>query len=268
MDQTVSTVPDRQSYRFRTYRALYSDSRISRAIAVFIVINLGAVVLETVEAYRTAAGWAFSLIEVVSIAMFSVEYIARIWSCVEDVRYSHPILGRIRYALTPIALVDLAAIVPFFLPLLIPVDLRFLRSLRLLRMIRILKLGRHSSAIQLVFRAVRETREQLAVVLVIVSLLMLMACSAIYYFENETQPDKFSSIPGSFWWGVMTLTTVGYGDVYPVTTAGRATAALVAFLGIGLFALPAGIVSAEFIRILGETKQARVCPHCGETIDD
>lgn len=267
MSEIASTGQDRPSYRFRVYRAMYSDSRISRALAILIVVNLAAVVLETVEPYRAAAAWLFTLIEVVSIGVFSIEYFARVWSCVEDVRYKHPVLGRVRYAFSPFALVDLAAIVPFYLPLLFPVDLRILRSLRLLRMIRILKLGRHSKAIHLIYRAVHATRDQLAVVLVVVLILMLMACSAIYYFENPAQPEKFSSIPASFWWGVMTLTTVGYGDVFPVTVAGRVTAALVAFLGIGLFALPAGIVSAEFIRILGEAKQTRICPHCGTAID-
>lgn len=259
--------PANGGLRARTYQLLYDDSRLSRALAILIVVNLAAVVLETVEPLREAYGGLFDLVEVVSIAAFTLEYVARVWSSVEDPRYAHPVLGRARYALTPVALVDLAAILPFFLPLLIPVDLRFLRTLRLLRMIRVLKLGRYSKSIQLVYRAVQGTREQLGVVLVVISILMLMACSAIYFFENEAQPDKFSSIPAAFWWGVMTLTTVGYGDVFPVTTPGRVTATVVAFLGIGLFALPAGIVSAEFIRLIGADTQPRTCPHCGEPVE-
>jgi voltage-gated potassium channel len=255
------------SLKAKTYRLLYEDSSVSRALAALIVINLAAVVLETVESLRESAGGLFLAIEVFSVAVFTIEYVARVWSCTQTERYAHPIFGRLRYALTPVAVVDLLAILPFYLPLLIPVDLRFLRTLRLLRMIRILKLGRYSKSVHLVYRAMRETREQLGVVLVVIFFLMLVACSAMYFFENDAQPDQFSSIPATFWWGVMTLTTVGYGDVYPVTVAGRIVAALVAFLGIGLFALPAGIVSAEFIRLIAAAPEPSVCPHCGKAIE-
>jgi voltage-gated potassium channel len=256
-----------ETLRARAYRLLHEDSRASRGIAVLIVINLAAVVLETVESLRESAGGLFQIIEVISIAVFTIEYAVRLWSCAENPRFAHGIAGRFRYALTPIALVDLAAVLPFYLPLLIPADLRFLRTLRLLRMIRILKLGRYSRAIQLVYRAVRETREQLGVVLIVITILMLMACSAMYLFENEAQPEQFSSIPATFWWGVMTLTTVGYGDIYPLTVAGRITAAIVAFLGIGLFALPAGIVASAFVKLIGNENEPKVCPHCGESIE-
>jgi voltage-gated potassium channel len=253
--------------RARIYRHLHTDSRINRTLAALIAINLAAVVLQTVQSFDAAYGGLFLAIEYVSIAVFSAEYLARVWSCVEAERYRHPVLGRARYVLSPMALIDLAAIIPFYMPMLIPVDLRMLRSLRLLRMIRILKMGRYSKSVQLVYRAVAQTREQLGVVLVVIAILMLLACSAMYFFENEAQPEHFSSIPATFWWGVMTLTTVGYGDVYPVTPAGKTTAAVVAFLGIGLFALPAGIVTSAFVQMLGKDDSPKTCPHCGKVLD-
>lgn len=253
--------------RGRVYRHLHTDSRINRTLAALIAINLAAVVLQTVQSLDAAYGGLFLAIEYVSIAVFTAEYLARVWSCVEAEAYRHPVLGRLRYMLSPFALFDLAAIAPFYLPMLIPVDLRMLRSLRLLRMIRVLKMGRYSKSVQLVYRAVAQTREQLGVVLVIVAILMLLACSAMYFFESEAQPEHFSSIPATFWWGVMTLTTVGYGDVYPVTVAGKTTAAVVAFLGIGLFALPAGIVTSAFVQLIGKSETPRICPHCGEPLE-
>lgn len=263
----VNRTESTQHLRARVYRHLHTDSRINRTLAALIAINLAAVVLQTVKSLDAAYGGLFLAIEYVSIAVFTVEYLARVWSCVEAERYAHPVLGRLRYMISPFALIDLAAIAPFYLPMLIPVDLRMLRSLRLLRMIRVLKFGRYSKSVQLVYRAVAQTREQLGVVLVIIAILMLLACSAMYFFENEAQPEHFSSIPATFWWGVMTLTTVGYGDVYPITAAGRTTAALVAFLGIGLFALPAGIVTTAFVQLIGKDDTDETCPHCGKSLE-
>jgi voltage-gated potassium channel len=165
-------------------------------------------------------------------------------------------------------LIDLMAILPFYLPFLLPADLIFLRSARLMRLMRVLKLGRYSDAIQVFFRVVRLKKEQLVVAGFGVGILLIFASSLMYYFEHEAQPSVFGSIPHAMWWAIITLTTVGYGDVYPVTDMGRFLAAVIALLGIGMFALPAGILSAGFVEY-GEMKKAPRgrCPHCGGRID-
>lgn len=255
-----------QRLKARALQILTGDSWANRLLAGLIIINLVAVIFETVEDLSAAYGQWFRLVEYVSVAIFTVEYLGRVWACTMFEEYEHPVWGRLRYALTPLALADLLAITPFYLPMFVTLDLRSLRSLRLLRMVRILKMGRYSKAVRLVFHATSQSRDQLGVVLVVLGITLVLACSFMYLFENSAQPEVFSSIPATLWWGVVTLTTVGYGDVYPVTVAGKTLAAVVAFLGIGMFALPAGIISSAFIEEIGNEKEPKTCPHCGRTV--
>ena len=175
---------------------------------------------------------------------------------------SHPVYGRVRYARSPYMLVDPLAIVPFYLAAVI--DLRFLRALRLVRFLRLFKLARYSESLKLFVPAVRMKREELVITSAVGVILLLVASSAMYFAERTAQPEAFSSIPTSIWWGVVTLTTVGYGDVTPVTPLGKLLAAAVTVTGIGLFALPASIMAAGFIEAARE-KTTR-CPHCGGEI--
>jgi voltage-gated potassium channel len=192
--------------------------------------------------------------------VFTVEYLLRILSCTNDPRYRRPILGRLRWAITPYALIDLLAILPAYLPM-VGVDLRSLRAIRLMRVFRILKLGRYSRAIHTLGRALRESAPQIFVCLVGVLVLLVLASTVLYYAERDAQPDGFSSIPAAAWWGVATLTTAGYGDLVPVTPLGKVAGAVVAILGIGIFGLPAGIWASAFV---AQFKKERTCPHCGE----
>ncbi|MCZ7662877.1 MAG: potassium channel family protein [Thermoleophilia bacterium] len=148
-------------------------------------------------------------------------------------------------------------------------DLRFLRALRLFRLLRVLKLARYSESLALLGRVFRAKKEELVVTLCAVLFLLFLASSFIYYVEHEAQPEAFSSIPAAMWWGVATLTTVGYGDVYPVTVAGKVLGAIVAMLGIGLFALPAGILASGFADEMRRkrTDETAMCPHCGRQIE-
>jgi voltage-gated potassium channel len=149
----------------------------------------------------------------------------------------------------------------------IPIDLRFLRALRLFRIFRIAKLGRYSSSVRLIGKVLSQKREELIVTGMIMGLLVVVSSSFMYFAENEAQPDKFPDIPSSMWWAIVTLTTVGYGDVHPVTPLGRVFAAIIAMLGIGMFALPAGILGASFMEELDRKKgQGHVCPHCGKEL--
>jgi voltage-gated potassium channel len=145
-------------------------------------------------------------------------------------------------------------------------DLRFLRAMRMLRVFRVLKLGRYSRAIQLIGRVLASRKEELVVTSSIVLLLLVIGSSLLYHIEHDAQPDAFASIPAAMWRGIATLSTVGYGDVYPVTALGRFVGAFVAILGIGLFALPAGILGSAFVQELGARATAEgACPHCGRS---
>jgi len=235
------------------------------AIVVLILLNVAAMVFESVASIREAMGSTFRVFEYVSVIVFSLEYLLRVWSCVEEPRYTHPVFGRLRFARSPLALVDLLAVLPFYLPF-VNVDLRMLRILRIMRIARLAKLGRYSDSLQTLGRVVAAKKEQLISTVFILLILLVIASCLMYYVENETQPDHFSSIPMAMWWAVTTITTVGYGDVLPVTVIGRLMAAIIAILGIGMFALPTGILGAGFVEEMERRKQPRCCPHCGKEL--
>ncbi|MFH1420324.1 MAG: ion transporter [Planctomycetota bacterium] len=227
----------------------------SRVFDVFIVsliiLNILAVMLETVEGIHESAGTFLFWFEFVSVAIFTVEYILRIWSCTALSTFAAPYSGRLRYAIRPMLLVDLLAILPAYFTML-PIDLRFLRALRLLRILRILRLQRYSVALQTMTRVLLLKKEELILTLLTLLVLLLIASSLMYYAEHEEQPDAFSSIPATMWWGVAALTTVGYGDVCPVTPLGKVLASVIAILGIGMFALPAGILGGGFAELISK----------------
>jgi voltage-gated potassium channel len=233
------------------------------SMTILISLNVLMVVLESVESIHETWRPFFTWAEVISVAIFTMEYLARLWTCTSNPRYRGALAGRIRFVLSPLALVDLFAILPFYLPFLISADLRFIRALRLFRLFRIFKLGRYTDALRTLGRVLRAKREELFISLFLVVILLLLTSSLMYYFENAAQPDAFSSIPVSMWWGVATLTTVGYGDVYPITPWGRFLGAIVSILGIGLFALPAGILASGFASEIRSTRGIK-CPYCGE----
>ena len=241
-----------QSLRERVYKIIeapdpgdWSGRCFDIFMVVLIVTNVVAVVLETVGALAERYATFFWVFELVSVAIFTVEYLLRLWVSVEsgDTRFHHPVTGRLRFALTPMALIDLAAILPFYLSWILVVDLRFMRVFRLFRL---LKLTRYSPAIQILGAAFYSQRRTLAAAFVIIMILLVFASSVIFLLEHETQPEAFSSIPAAMWWGLATLTTVGYGDVTPVSVGGKVFGAFIMILGIGMFALPAGILASAF----------------------
>ncbi len=214
-------------------------------IIAVIIVSIAAVLVETVEPLATRFHSVLGLVEVVSVAIFSVEYLLRIWSCTADPRFAHPISGRIRFALQPIMLIDLLSVAPTYLPML-HLDMRALRGLRLFRIFRVLRLGRYSRSLEIMGRVFQAKLADLGVILFSLVILLLIASSLLYYAEHEAQPEVFTSIPATMWWSVATLTTVGYGDMYPVTSLGKCIGSVVAVLGIGFFALPAGLLAAGF----------------------
>ena len=226
------------------------DNRLSRRFDLFIMImiflNMIAVIMETVASVYTNYEDFFEWFEIISVVVFTLEYIGRIWTCTLIEGYRHPIKGRIQFILSPIGLIDLLAILPFYLPFIMSIDGRILRLLRLFRLVRIFKMGRYSTAFQMIANVLNRRKEELLVTLTIVLLVLVLASSLMYYVEHEVQPEAFSSIPATMWWGVATLTTVGYGDVYPITSIGRILGAFIAIMGVGIFALPAGIIASGF----------------------
>jgi voltage-gated potassium channel len=164
------------------------------------------------------------------------------------------------------SMVDLLSILPFYLPF-VHADLRSLRALRLLRLFRIAKILRYYSRLNLIRRVFEAKKEELILTSILIVLLLVVSSSVLFYCENPVQPDVFSSIPATMWWAVTTFTTVGYGDIYPVTLMGKFFAGIVAILGIGMFALPTGILSAGFVEEVQRAKApGRACPHCGREI--
>lgn len=250
------------------------DKPVERGLAaglmILILLNIVAVVLETVDSIRADYGTYFDWFEGFSVGVFSVEYLLRLWVAPVDGRFKGRFRGRLRYAVTPMAIIDLLAVLPAFLPMLIAVDLRMMRVLRLFRMFRLLKMGRYVQSLDSLNRVISGKKEVLLVTTALISILLLFASSLMYIAENEAQPDKFSDIPSALWWGIATLTTVGYGDVFPVTGFGKLLGGSIAFLGIGLFALPAGIIASGFAEEVekrrASAKNAGSCPHCGEPL--
>lgn len=240
-------------------------------LSVIILLNVIAIVLESVpELEQTYHAW-FHGFDVFSVSVFSIEYLVRIWIIVEEKKYKHPIKGRLRYMIHPLTLIDFLAILPFYLTM-IHVDLRFVRMVRLFRIFRLFKVLRYVAALSVITDVIKERKEQLIITLIFILFMLLVSSSLMYYIENGQQPDAFGSIPETMWWGVATLTTVGYGDVYPITPLGRVLGGIIAILGIGLFALPTSILASGFSERLDvfakRKKQAAItkCPHCGKEI--
>ena len=241
----------------------------SRPIGVFlmslIAANVVAVCAESVAAIHDCYAAYLHWFEVGSVVVFTAEYILRIGLCTGRPEFNRPFMGRVRYALTPMALVDLLAILPFYLPMLIPLDLRFLRTLRLLRIIRIVKLGRYSSALNVLQSVLSRKRAELGICIFVISILLVLVSGLMFAVEHQAQPETFSSIPATLWWGIATMTTVGYGDIYPVTAMGKILAGMMALLGVGLFALPAGILAGGFAEAVS-SRSDKCCPHCGKPL--
>lgn len=214
-------------------------------MVTLILANVAAFTAETVPHIAERWGHELALFNVISILIFTIEYVLRLWVCTEHppLRHINPLLARWRFALHPMMLIDLIVIVPFFLNILIGVDLRVLRIVRLLRF---LKLVRFSPALTTLSNVIVAERRALVGALIIMLGMLVFSATAIHFAEAAAQPEKFGTIPDAMWWAIATLTTVGYGDVVPVTGLGRLIGALVMVVGLGMFALPIGIIATGF----------------------
>ncbi|MDF1735325.1 MAG: cyclic nucleotide-gated ion channel [Minwuia sp.] len=242
----------RVSLRHRTFEVVEEAApgdRPSRLFDQFLIVlislNIAAVVLETVPSLHDRFATGFLAFEVVSVVIFTVEYVIRIWVAPEhpSLKRHGPVVGRVRYALSIGALIDLVAFLPFYLAIFLGADLRVLRVLRLLRF---LKLMRYSSALMTLQRVFYDERRALIASLLIMFGLLIISSTAIYHAERHAQPEDFGSIPAAMWWSLATLTTVGYGDIVPVTLYGKMIGGVVMLFGLGMFALPLGIIAMGF----------------------
>ena len=212
----------------------------------------------------------FNIIEKVSVIIFTIEYVLRVWTA--DLLYPEKnyFVAKIKYIFSFLALIDLLAILPFYIPYIIPIDLRVLRMLRIIRLFRIFKINRYTDALTKIFSVFKSKKHELLSSIFVVILLMIVAAVLMFNIENTAQPEVFKNAFDALWWALATLTTVGYGDIYPVTVLGKILSAIIALLGIGLVAVPTGIISAGFVEAISNTKQEKdmkYCPYCGEKLE-
>ena len=225
------------------------NDNLSKFIDIFLVnlifFNILMVILETVETLYLKYKLWFIYFELFSVIIFSLEYICRLWSCVENKTSSETNgKARLKYIFSFSAIIDLIAILPSLLAFLFPtVDLRFVRALRIFRL---LKFSRYSNSINTLLVVLWDQRKSLGAAFFILFIVLIISSSGMYIVEKDIQPDKFGSIPQSMWWSIVTLTTVGYGDVYPVTSMGKFFGSIIIILGIGTVALPSGILASAF----------------------
>ena len=249
-----------QRYKRRIYDILEisdPENSVTKVINFFllalIVLNVITVILESVESIDRTYRDVFQLFSEISIIIFTVEYLLRIWSCDVDKEYSRPLLGRLRYAMTPLMLIDLMVLLPFYMVYIFPRS-RFLRSLRILWTFRLLKVSRYSTSLQTIIDVVKAQKEQLAMSFTAILFFMVLSSTLVYFLEHNAQPQNFPNIPATMWWAVLTMTTIGE-SVYPVTPLGKVIGALIIILGVATFALPTSILTSGFVDELGRRRE-------------
>ncbi len=232
-----------------------------------IALNAVAIVLHTVPEFSLAYDRQFATFEVFSVLFFTVEYLLRLWVCVEDERYRHWVWGRLRYIVSASSIIDILAIFPFYFTL-FATDLAIVRIFRIFRIFRLFRVTRYSHALRVIRNVVEDKKEELILSMTFVVFMLLIVSSVMYYVEHPAQPTVFSSIPATMWWAVSAMTTVGYGDMHPITPLGKFLGGLAAIVGILLFALPTGILTSGFLeqlRVRGAGRTQR-CPHCSREL--
>jgi voltage-gated potassium channel len=216
-----------------------------------ITLNVLAIIVESIDAVSAEYLALFEAFELVSVALFTAEYLLRVWVCRDNSqgKYRSAIWGRLRYMASPLALLDLIVILPFYLSFVIGIDLRVLRILRLLR---ILKLTRYSGAWSLFAAVLYGQRRTIYMTGFLMLIMLVLSASLMYLIEHDAQPEAFADIPSAMWWALVTLTTVGYGDVTPITIGGKVLGGFVTMLGLGMYALPAAVLASGFMQELSK----------------
>lgn len=263
-----------KKYIFDLLDPTEQESKLERYIDIFIIsliiLNVVMVIADTFQLSQHIKA-IFNILEVFSVVVFSIEYLLRLWTS----PYLYPTLSApkacIKYIFSFMAIIDLLAILPFYLPFIFPIDLRVLRAIRVIRLFRLFKVNRYTNSLSIITKVFRSKASQLVSSIFVVGILMIISSVLMYSIENPVQPDVFKNAFSGLWWAVATFTTVGYGDIYPITGAGKILSAVIAMLGIGLVAVPTGIISAGFIENISEEEtteeKKHYCPYCGKKID-
>lgn len=249
------------SLRAKTYQVLESETNktfLARAITFFLILlivtNVIAAIFESEADYHQRFFTQFAIFELISLSIFCFEYLLRLWCCVESPKYKalSPGKARLAYFFTPIALIDLIAILPFIIAMVFSIDLR---ALRLLRVLRLLKLTHYFKGFNIFMTVIAKELKSITAAMMVILFLIIIAASLMHAVEGHVQPEVFGSILHSFWWAVVTMTTVGYGDVVPITPAGKLISTFIMLIGVGLVALPAGMLAARFGEELRQRKK-------------
>jgi voltage-gated potassium channel len=251
-DEQPGMIATRRSIRRRVFEQLEPKawpntglSPVNRVLTVVILAATFIAVISTEPTILSGHEHLFALVELFFGVAFLFEYVARLWTAAEDPTCGSEWRARWAFAISAVGIIDLLAALVTLVPFM-GANAAFLRLLRLLRIVRLAKLGRLSTAMRKLTYAVTSRRYELALSAVLSSSVMLIGATALWWAEGDVQPGKFGSIPRALWWAAVTLTTIGYGDVYPVTPLGKFFAGILAIAGIGLIALPAGILAAAF----------------------
>ena len=245
--------------RRRTYEVLEvggPDDSLSRFVdgllMTLVAGNILAVILESVDSIGRSYEDLFMGFEMASVTAFTAEFVARFWAAAENPAIDESeTRRRLRYAFSPLAIIDIVAIAPFYLSAIFQIDLRILRILRLLR---IIKLTRYSTALSRMTEVYKLQRSALMAAFFLLSIAVVLSASALYVAESQAQPEHFGSIPDSMWWAIITLTTVGYGDVTPITPLGKALASTISIIGIGMVALPTSLFASGFAHVMNRNE--------------
>jgi voltage-gated potassium channel len=247
-----------------------ADKIINISIICLIILNVIAVMLETVQPIHDKYETFFKYFDLVSVIIFTVEYVLRVWSSNHDPKYSHSIKGRIRYMLSLGAIIDLLAFLPYYIHVIVGLDLRMLRILRLLRFLRLFRLTAYMKAAKMVTNIFKKRINELVLSFILAVFLIIIASCLLYFAEHHEKNTNFTSIPATIWWAVVTLTTTGYGDMIPATATGKFLSVVIMLAGVAFFALPAGIITAGFLEEFRSEKivKGKRCPHCGQQIDE
>ncbi len=266
MSDAKSKKTENPTLRKRVYVALEEQKgpwfvkAFHTLLMALILLNVIAVVVESEREFERHYHFLLIALELISVTVFTVEYLLRAWAAVEEPsgKFAHPVKGRLRYLVTPMAIIDLLAIFPFYIGIFASHILTqdHLLILRTLRLIRGFKLTRYSVSMDMLMAVLRNEAEMVFSALFILSIIIVLAATGIYIVEGDDQPDVFGSIPRALWWATVTLTTVGYGDAVPITPGGKAFGMLITVAGVGMAALPAGIIAAGFTSELARRKES------------
>jgi voltage-gated potassium channel len=253
---------------------------IAALLSLLIFFNVIAAVLETDGSIFHSYGRILDLFAVFSVLVFTLEYLLRVWCCTENPEFRDPVRGRLKYMRTPIAIIDLLVILPLLISPFLVAYPEFYSLIRFSRIFWILKIGHYSASFKTLGRVLSAKRGEMFIAFFIMFVLLILGSALIYFAEHDAQPEKFSSVLASLWWGVETMATIGYGDMVPVTPFGKMIAGVVALIGVGLFALPAGFLASGFIEEVNRKKEEQLgihqemiagsatCPHCGRNLGE